>query len=377
MSSTILSLVPAPGGPIDWPAIANAFPQWEQLAACPQDPFYHAEGDVWTHTKMVCEELVLLEAYAKSNRERQVVLFGAALYHDVAKPACTRMIDGRVTSRGHSRAGAIDARVALWRSEMPFELRERIARIVQYHQEPFYVITKDNARFVLHKLSHELNLEELSIVAEADARGRRTVPESDRQATLDNIELFRTFATEEGCYRQPKPMADEHTRIRYFRTEGRVSCDYPAFAEPGSEVIVLAGLPATGKNTYCALNFPDLPVISFDDAREELGFQHGDRKAGKATHLAVDRAKELLRARLPFVWNATHVSRLARAKTLDLLYAYNAHVTIVYLEQPEHVVMARNSKRDTSLRNKDIEQLYWKWEVPLPTEAHRVSYQTA
>ena len=33
------------------------------MAACPQDPEHHAEGDVWTHTKMVCEALAGLPAW--------------------------------------------------------------------------------------------------------------------------------------------------------------------------------------------------------------------------------------------------------------------------------------------------------------------------
>ncbi len=33
-----------------------------------------------------------------------------------------------------------------------------------------------------------------------------------------------------------------------------------------------------------------------------------------------------------------------------------------------------NSRRDTSLSNQAIERMLFKWEVPLPTEAHRVLY---
>ncbi|KAG1433511.1 hypothetical protein G6F57_022096 [Rhizopus arrhizus] len=42
-------------------------------------------------------------------------------------------------------------------------------------------------------------------------------------------------------------------------------------------------------------------------------------------HLAIARARELLRRKAPFVWNATHLSELMRKKTLDLLYSYHAH----------------------------------------------------
>ncbi|NLS96131.1 MAG: hypothetical protein GXX96_28665 [Planctomycetaceae bacterium] len=34
------------------------------MAACDQDAQWHSEGDVWTHTKMVCRQLVDLDEWA-------------------------------------------------------------------------------------------------------------------------------------------------------------------------------------------------------------------------------------------------------------------------------------------------------------------------
>ena len=135
----------------------------------------------------------------------------------------------------------------------------------------------------------------------------------------------------------------------------------------------MSGLPASGKNSWVAAHHPDLPVVSFDDAREELGLRHG-KNEGMVAHLAVDRAKALLRAEKPFVWNATHLSERMRQKTLDLLFAYHAEVEIVYLEQPRVELLRRNAKRDTSLSNKALEAMLHRWDLPLPTETHNVRY---
>jgi hypothetical protein len=45
---------------IDWNAILERFPCLQDLAKCEQNPLYHAEGNVWIHTKLVCEALVSL-----------------------------------------------------------------------------------------------------------------------------------------------------------------------------------------------------------------------------------------------------------------------------------------------------------------------------
>jgi predicted kinase len=200
-------------------------------------------------------------------------------------------------------------------------------------------------------------------------RGRHYVGKDN---CLVDIELFREMAREEGCYGQPKAFADAHTRLMYCRG-AEIAPDYPFHQNPGSKVLVMAGLPASGKNTWVAKHYPGLPVISFDDARAELGLKHNTNENAVA-HKAVDDAKALLRKKAPFVWNATHLSRQMRQKTLDLLYAYDAAVELVYLEAPEATIFQRNQRRDTSLSNAGISKMLFKWEVPLPTEAHAVRY---
>ena len=110
-------------------------------------------------------------------------------------------------------------------------------------------------------------------------------------------------------------------------------------------------------------------MVSFDDARTELGLRHGENE-GAAAHRAVDKAKSLLRAKAAFVWNATHLSRQMRGKTLDLCLAYGAQVELVHLEASRSTLLARNSKRDTTLGNAALLGMVHRWEVPLPTEAH-------
>ena len=57
------ALTPAPGHTPDYDACLAAFPALELAKTTPQDPRYHGEGDVWTHTKMVMEALLALPQY--------------------------------------------------------------------------------------------------------------------------------------------------------------------------------------------------------------------------------------------------------------------------------------------------------------------------
>lgn len=361
---------------LDWAALCELIPELRLLDQTPQSKIHHAEGDVGIHTRMVCEALVSQDYYQSANDDDRFVLFYAALLHDISKPACTiTKEDGTIGSPGHSKRGELDARVFLWkRHQIPFQLRERICLIISKHQIPFYALNEYSglsSEFIVRKLSWEQSLADLAAVAEADIIGRIC---SDQKSVLDSIELFREMAKEEGCLTSPRAFPDDATRMAYFRSEGSISPDYPFFTEKGSKVTVLSGLPASGKDTWVKKHGDGRPVISFDDAREELGVKHGSDAAGRAVQLATERAKELLRKKEPFIWNSTHLSKQMRQKTLDLLFNYGAEVEIVYLETNEAEVKRRNAARDTTLTNAAIDRMLYKWEIPVGSEAHRVEF---
>ncbi|AKM01290.1 AAA family ATPase [Burkholderia pyrrocinia] len=70
--------------------------------------------------------------------------------------------------------------------------------------------------------------------------------------------------------------------------------------------------------------------------------------SSECTRHVIDAAKTLLCYGQPFVSNSTNLSALTRNKALDLLYAYSADVTLVYLEQSRVELLRRNARR-TSL----------------------------
>lgn len=88
-------------------AWAETQPWCRTMAACLQDAEWHAEGDVWTHTKMVCQQLTQLDEWYTLTQRDQILLLMTALFHDAAKPL-TSQVDpetGRVTSPKHAVKG--------------------------------------------------------------------------------------------------------------------------------------------------------------------------------------------------------------------------------------------------------------------------------
>ena len=73
-------------------AWAETQPWARAMAACQQDAGWHAEGDVWTHTRMVCAELEKLDAWPNLDPTARLKLLLTALFHDSGKPATTAAI---------------------------------------------------------------------------------------------------------------------------------------------------------------------------------------------------------------------------------------------------------------------------------------------
>lgn len=352
-----------------WETLDERFAWVRALRACPQDSTWHAEGSVWIHTRMVLEALELLPSYQTLDPDEQHIVYTAALLHDVAKPECTKTEDdGRITSRGHSGRGEKTARALLWEMNAPLRAREQIAALVRFHQLPFFADKPDAAKRI-DVVSQLVSPKLLSIVTEADARGRKC---ENLTRLLDNIELFRLIAEERGCYERPRELADAHTRFEYFRSENR-DASYTAHDETRCEMTLMSGLPAAGKDHWLSANAGARPVISLDGIRKELGV-HPDDNQGVVVNLARDRARGFLREQRDFVWNATNLSRRIRAGIIGLGIDYRARICIEYREVDAVTQRIRNGKRARPVPPAIVEKMIRSWEVPDITEAHRVHW---
>lgn len=367
----LFSLCPQPASwKVDWEKLSERYSWIQDLSGCQQDPVYHAEGDVWIHLRMVCEALAALPAWRSLPEDERRVIFVAALFHDVAKPACTRTDpDGRISSRGHSRRGAVMARRILWSLGVPFHFREQVTAMVRHHQTPYHLLERADAQRRAIEVSQTTRCDHLAILAEADDRGRIC---QDQKQSLDNIALFVEFCREENCLTAPRAFPSDHSRFLYFQKEGRHPDD-PGHEDFRSEVVLMSGLPGVGKDAWVRNNIPTWPVVSLDALREELAVNPTD-KQGQVVNQARDQAREYLRQRRSFVWNATNLSRQLRGQCIRLFSDYNARIRIVYVEVSEEKLHRQNRQRPAPVPRIVMERLLDRWEVPDRTEAHQVDW---
>lgn len=357
----------------DWEIIKQTFDWIRDMEGVPQSPIYHAEGDVETHTKMVIQALLNMEEYQELKEQDQQILLATALLHDVEKRSCTKTeLDGRITSRGHAKKGEYTARAILYRDiKTPFDIREAVAKLVRYHGLPLWVFEKPNPQKALLKASLEVNLKHLYIFAKADVLGRIC---ADQAELLYKIDLFKAFCQEQNCYEQPYPFKTDLARFTYFQKEDSAST-YVPFETPKNDVIMLCGLPGTGKETYIQKYYNDWEIVSLDNIRRAHKIAPQNAKAnGKVLQLAKEKMKTYLRKQQSFVFNATNIIQQLRGQWIDLFVTYGAKVKIVYLEVPYTQLMQQNRNREHVVPTKVIEKMIKKLEIPSLVEAHEVEF---
>ncbi|HEU0030765.1 MAG TPA: AAA family ATPase [Kofleriaceae bacterium] len=371
----------APGAAIDWAAVEAWFAPIvpaSELEATPQDPGFHAEGDVWTHTVLALEALVDGARYAALDPVGQTIVATAVALHDIGKPSTTRLEGERWTSRGHSLRGETITRVALWRQDVPFAIREHVCALVRSHQVPFFGITKPEADAVrlAHRLAFVTRHDWLTAVADADGRGRRCADPADRTKIVEHCALWGEHCRELGVLDRPPRFASEHARRLYFEGGTRPP-EAPVHDDTTCEAVLMSGLPASGKDTWLREHRPALPVISLDELRSELDVDPDDSQADVIAR-AREQARTYLRAGQSFAWNATNLSPQLRGQLLALFRSYRARTHIVYCETSAGEQMQRNRSRSNDrVPAAVIDRMLSKWSVPDPTEAHQITYAVA
>jgi tRNA nucleotidyltransferase (CCA-adding enzyme) len=187
-----------------WGFLPRVAPELEPLAGTPQDPGWHPEGDVWTHTLLVVDEAAAVRD--DLDHPRALALMLGALCHDLGKPATTAFVDGRLRSRGHEEAGVAPTVALLDRwnvhTLLGYDVRAAALALVAHHLKPGLLY--DDREYVsdgaIRRLAAKCDPDLLYRVARADCLGRggRFQPVA--------MEWFRERVRELEAHRPPPPL---------------------------------------------------------------------------------------------------------------------------------------------------------------------------
>jgi len=187
------------------------FAELNALVNLPQEPQWHPEGDVWTHTRLCLEALVGLPAWASRSEGERIVISLATLCHDLGKARRARYAPkaGRLAwiSPGHDAAGRWLAEALLRRLGAPRSVSEPVQKLVGWHHFLNSFPPSGPTPSALRRLARRLEpatLEQLGAVMRADHLGRPPLVSPKQQKRLDR---FDQMAEELAIARQaPRPI---------------------------------------------------------------------------------------------------------------------------------------------------------------------------
>lgn len=162
-------------------------PELDLLKDTEQDPIWHPEGSVETHTKLTMTRMLEICEREDIVGDERAKFMLTMLFHDIAKPQTTEREEkgGRicVTSKGHEGLGAVMVEEILIRIGIKPVLVEQIVKLVKFHLAHINIFSinslssRKKALLRLSKNIHPSSIRDLLLVVEADALGRDNVDE--------------------------------------------------------------------------------------------------------------------------------------------------------------------------------------------------------
>ena len=170
------------------------FPEVLALIGVEQNPAFHPEGDVWTHTMMVLDAAAGLRDRAKQPYPFML----SALCHDFGKPETTKIKNGVIHSYGHEPAGLGPASRFLSRLCGDKKVAQYVKNMVLLHMKPNVMAFAGASVKSTNKMFDDsVEPEDLLLLAEADSLGiKKSGDYVDLNPWLyDRLAIYREYTS--------------------------------------------------------------------------------------------------------------------------------------------------------------------------------------
>jgi predicted kinase len=368
----------------------------------PQDPEWHAEGNVHIHTNMVLQALYQLlanEAAHITGWKRQALILGAIL-HDIAKPIRTRRMEiqgiERVVSPQHEATGRSYLAFKLMGFNLSFQVVWTVLNLIGEHHMPKLMMVKNKPANEYWTLARQVNTELLYWLEVADMTGR-ICPNLDQQ--LLYLDEFRLFAEEYSSWGQSLeekikttltphlqslPEATKayvYAHALYEMEQGGITMPEEALAttyqhrEEHPHLVIMCGPSGSGKSSWIASHYPDYTLVSLDKLREQMNGKRSIQKnKGRMLQAAKEQLRVALRNKQGVVWDATNLRRDFRDIISDLGRDYHALVSLVVFLLPEAHIFRQNRQRVHAIPDDVLAKQLDGFQFPLLNEAHQILF---
>lgn len=347
-----------------WTEIKKCKP-FHDMIGCKQSKKYHAEGDVWNHTKLVAKAMrdyieKTVNLNEEDGRKRAKLLMISALFHDLGKPSTTYFdnADQDWHCKDHGAVGAKIARGLL--SDEPILFREEIVWLVKNHMIFHYFDCKspESKKQIIEKVCRGLSTaENLLALNIADSIG--SLSDENTVEALEN-----RVATVKGIAK---------SQFNSYWIYGGKTKECTA--------IIMIGLAGAGKDTFIQRTLPNAECICRDDYRELItnGKKEGKKllldRAGenKVTQMVEEAIKDNCLNQRSFVINQTSLTKKGRMELKEKILGYNSNYEIVFVYvEPRGGYKTCIKRRKGQIKPEVIEGMWNRLEFPDYNECDQI-----
>lgn len=354
---------------LNWDVI-NELPQFKDMEGVMQHTHWHKEGDVMTHTKNSIGALYdFFNQHPYLHLSKELVL--GTLLHDVGKPATTKLnSEGEYSAKNHGPVGARIVREIL-KDEPDIRRREHVCALVRDHMVLHHIFdNEDVIKSNLVKLNHTYapSSEFLYLNYADDFGSENDQTKAERYARLRNID--NVFEKHKMCnVKSYKKCVDKLSD--YYNADKGECVEDNMFG-----VVIMVGYPGAGKDYFIEKNLPDMPTVSRDRVRINLGIMDEDKKGignkeqeEQVTDVCNTLIKHYCENRHSFVINNTSLPMYRRREIIEKLLPYNPYITIIFVDTPLDICKAR---RKGEIPDHVYERMISTFDFPMPYEANRI-----
>lgn len=114
-----------------------------------------------------------------------------------------------------------------------------------------------------------------------------------------------------------------------------------------SKLMVMIGIPGSGKSTWVSKNQNEAAIISPDQyLMEHYNYEWSIENASEAWAHSYQRYARLLKMESDVIWDATFTRMIDRSAVLNIAIGFGLHCTAVYLDTPLETCLERNEYRN-------------------------------
>lgn len=348
----------------NWSVLEEQFDWVQDMNHVAQHRIHHAEGNVAIHTQLVINGLSLVDGYNELSDQDKEILWTAALLHDVEKRSTS--VDyghGIISAKGHDEKGEFTARAILYRDiPTPFLIREQVTSLVRLHGLPLWFFDTPDFDKNIKAASLRIDTRLLAILSESDAKGRCC---EDPKILIETIAKFKQRCKDLKCWGEPYEFKDDDERFSYFHP--KLSLGETTNTDIVAEVFILVSLPFTDRENYIKKHFSHLPIVRLQERILSI-----DRDL--IAHIE-SQTSAYIERKQSFVWDGSNIRLNMRQSLINYLALKGYRINIVYIEQPYNDWISFSKQKNKSFILKDADKYLQYLQIPLLTEAHRVTYE--